>query len=240
MNWNHAETEERLSDYLDALMTPEESAAFSSHAARCTECARLLRQVGGLVAQMRAVELLPVPALLDRKILDATLGSRTPREGWKRMFAWAPILWSPRFAMGAVTVVAVFAIVLHTAGVTPGKFKRADLSPVNMARSANRQVHLAYARSAKFVNDLRVVYEIQTRLRQDNEIPTSNEDAIPPSSNAPAPGRSDGSKPGGPKQQNRATSVDRNLHFLATAFCSRAALSGVPWLTGSSMPRSNP
>jgi hypothetical protein len=27
---------------------------------------------------------------------------------------------------------------------------------------------------------------------------------------------------------------------LATAFCSRAALTGVPWLTGSSMRRSNP
>jgi anti-sigma factor RsiW len=186
MNWNHAETEERLSDYLDALMTPEESAAFSSHAARCTECARLLRQVGGLVAQMRAVELLPVPALLDRKILDATLGSRTPREGWKRMFAWAPILWSPRFAMGAVTVVAVFAIVLHTAGVTPGKFKRADLSPVSMARSANRQVHLVYARSAKFVNDLRVVYEIQSALQRSPEPPPSANPEPQPKSESPS------------------------------------------------------
>jgi len=186
MNWNHAETEERLSDYLDGLMTPEESAAFSSHAARCTECARLLRQVGGLVAQMRAVELLPVPALLDRKILDATLGSRTPREGWKRMFAWAPILWSPRFAMGAVTVVAVFAIVLHTAGVTPGKFKRADLSPVNMARSANRQVHLVYARSAKFVNDLRVVYEIQSALQRSPEPPPSANPEPQPKSESPS------------------------------------------------------
>jgi len=186
MNWNHAETEERLSDYLDGLMTPEESAAFSSHAARCTECARLLRQVGGLVAQMRAVELLPVPALLGRKILDATLGSRTPREGWKRMFAWAPILWSPRFAMGAVTVVAVFAIVLHTAGVTPGKFKRADLSPVNMARSANRQVHLVYARSAKFVNDLRVVYEIQSALQRSPEPPPSANPEPQPKSESPS------------------------------------------------------
>jgi hypothetical protein len=90
------------------------------------------------------------------------------------------------------------------------------------------------------VSDLRVVYEIQTRLRQDNEMPTSNEDAVPPSSNAPAPGRSDGSRPSGPKQQNRATSADRNLQFLATTFCSRVASTGVPFFAGSRMGRSNP
>jgi anti-sigma factor RsiW len=186
MNWTCTQTEERLSDYLDGLMTPEESAAFSSHAARCTECARLLRQVGGLVKQMKAVELLPAPELLNKKILDATLGSRAPREGWKRFFAWMPVLWSPRFAIGAATVAAVLAIVLHTAGVTPGKLKRADLSPVSMARTANRQVHLVYARGAKFVNDLRVVYEIQSALQRTPEPQPSTEPESQPKSESPS------------------------------------------------------
>jgi hypothetical protein len=88
--------------------------------------------------------------------------------------------------MGAVTVVAVFAIVLHTAGVTPGKFKRADLSPVSMARSANRQVHLVYARSAKFVNDLRVVYEIQSALQRSPEPPPSTNPEPQPKSESPS------------------------------------------------------
>jgi len=52
------------------------------------------------------------------------------------------------------------------------------LSPANIFRTANRQVHLTYARSAKFVNDLRVVYEIQSRLQPGPE---------PSPNSAPAP-----------------------------------------------------
>jgi hypothetical protein len=181
MNWNCTLTEERLSDYLDGRMTPEESAAFSSHAAGCAACAKLVKRVGGLVTQMKAIEPLPVPAQLNRKILDATLGSR-----WDRMFGWVPILWTPRFAMGAVTVAALFAIVIHFTGLTPKKLMRADMSPVNVARSANRQVHLAYARSAKFVNDLRVVYEIQSALQRTPEPAPATNTAPEPKSESPS------------------------------------------------------
>jgi hypothetical protein len=80
--------------------------------------------------------------------------------------------------MGLVTVAASLTIVIHSTGITPGKIKRADLSPANIFRSANRQVHLTYARSAKFVNDLRVVYEIQSRLQPGPE---------PSPNSAPAP-----------------------------------------------------
>jgi anti-sigma factor RsiW len=215
MNWNCTQTEERLSDFLDGLMAPEESAAFSSHAARCADCAKLLRQVRGLVTQMKAVEPLPVPALLNKRILDATLGSRAPREGWKRFFAWTPILWSPRFAMGAITVAAVFAIVLHTAGVTPKKFKRADLSPVSMARSANRQVHLVYARSAKFVNDLRVVYEIQSALQRTTEPPPSTNPEPQPKSESPSTTPDEKSQ-----QAPRPRSQMRNEPMLAFVMAS--------------------
>ena len=186
MNWNCTLTEERLSDFLDGRMTPEESTAFSAHASGCAACAKLVKQVGGLVIQMKAIEPLPLPALLTRKILEATLGTRAPQQGWKRMFVWVPVLWTPRFAMGAVTVAALFAMVIHTTGLTPKKFMRADLSPINMARSANRQVHLAYARSAKFVNDLRVVYEIQSALQRTPEPPPSTNPSPEPKSETPS------------------------------------------------------
>jgi anti-sigma factor RsiW len=181
MNWTHTNTEERLSDFLDGRMAPEESAAFSAHAARCTECARLVKMVGGLVTQMKAIEPLLAPAQLNKKILDATLGSRLDR-----MFGWVPMLWTPRFAMGAVTVAALLAIVMQISGLTPKKLRRADLSPVNVARSANRQMHLAYARSAKFVNDLRVVYEIQSALQRSPEPPASTNPASEPKSESPS------------------------------------------------------
>jgi len=179
MNWNCTNSEERLSDYLDGHLTAEEAAAFSAHAASCARCSELLAQVGALVSQMHQLEVVEEPPQLMQKILDATLGPRTQKQAWKRWFPWAPVMWQPRYAMGALTVAASFAIVFHTAGVTPAKLMKADLSPTSLYRSANRQVHLTYARGAKFVNDLRVVYEIQSRLQPEQE-PSASPATAPP------------------------------------------------------------
>jgi anti-sigma factor RsiW len=190
-DWNCARTEERLSDFLDGILSPAESAEFSAHAGSCDACGKLVKQVGGLVHQMRALDALEAPQQLIPKILESTLGPRRAQSaGWQRWFAWVPQLWQPRFAMGAITVAATILIVLYTTGISPAKLKKADLSPANVFRTANRQVHLTYARSAKFVNDLRVVYEIQTRLQPDAEpspaitpAPAPQQNSQPPSVN---------------------------------------------------------
>jgi len=87
-----------------------------------------------------------------------------------------------------------------------------------MYHNADRQAHLVYARGTKFVSDLRVVYEIQSRLRQDNELPTTEEGTLPKSSPNREPGRTDGTNPSTPRQQNRANGIGRNLEVLATQF----------------------
>jgi hypothetical protein len=167
MDWNCTITEERLSDYLDRQLLPEEAAAFSAHLVECARCKPLVASVSGLVDRMQHLEMVAEPPQLVAKILEATLGPRAEKQGWKGWFAWLPALLQPRFAIGAVTVVASFVIVTHATGLSTAKIRRADLSPVGMARSVNRQAHLAYARSAKFVNDLRVVYEIESRLQPE-------------------------------------------------------------------------
>jgi len=169
MTWTCTDSEERLSDYLDGKLSPEDSAAYSVHTAGCANCGRMLASVSGMISRMHALELLEEPPRLAQKILDATLGPRAKERGWKRWFNWVPVLWQPRFAMGLVTVAASLMIVLHTAGVTPTKIRKADMSPASLYRTMNRQVHLTYARSVKFVNDLRVVYEIQSRLQPAEE-----------------------------------------------------------------------
>jgi hypothetical protein len=169
MDWNCKISEERLSEYLDGKLAPADASAFAVHSAGCADCAQLIARVGGFVGQMHQLAEIEEPPQLIQNILDATIGPRTQNEGWKKWFSWVPILWQPRFAMGIVTVAASLAIVIHTAGITPGKIKRADLNPASLYRSANRQVHLTYARSVKFVNDLRVVYEIQSRLQPGPE-----------------------------------------------------------------------
>jgi hypothetical protein len=167
MSWNCSITEERLSDSLEGLLSREDAATFSAHTAGCADCRTLLAQVGPLVQRMQRMEMVEEPAHLSARILDATLGPRKTKAVWERFAGWAVGLMQPRVVMGFATAAASFVIVLHTAGVTPGKIKRADLSPGNVLRAANRQVHLTYARGVKFVNDLRVVYEIQSRLQPE-------------------------------------------------------------------------
>ena len=169
MSWNCKISEERLSEYLDGMLSPSDAATFAAHAGGCADCSRLVARVGGLVGQLHKLEQLEEPPQLIQNILDATIGPRIQEEGWKKWFSWVPLLWQPRFVMGVVTVAATLAIVIHSSGITPAKIKRADFNPVSLYRSANRQVHLTYARSVKFVNDLRVVYEIQSRLQPGPE-----------------------------------------------------------------------
>jgi hypothetical protein len=62
---------------------------------------------------------------------------------------------------------------------------------------------------------MRVVYEIQSRLRQDNDLPTTPQSTVPQISPNGQPGRTDKTNPSSPRQQNRADEIGRNLKVLA-------------------------
>jgi hypothetical protein len=187
MNWNCTTTEERLTDYLDGVLTPEEAAAFSAHTAGCAACAKMVSQVSALVSQMQQVEPLETPVHLSARILDATLGPRTQAPDWRsKWLGWVSVVWQPRFGMGAATVAASFAVLLHAFAPAGKKVTFADLNPIAIARTANRQAHLTYAHGVKFVNDLRVVYEIESRLGpQPARVAPASEPEAPPPSNDP-------------------------------------------------------
>src|ERR1700734_592230 len=197
MEWNCTLTEDRLSDYLDGTLSGEEAAAFEGHAATCAKCAKLVADVRGLVTRMQKLEPLAAPPMLVTRIVNATTGPQKQSAGWKNVLAWRPAVLQPRFALGLVTVAATILILMYTAGFTPTRWKHADLSPATVLRTANRQAHLTFAKSAKFVNDLRVVYEIQTRLqpesepsqtpRQENQSPSKPQEK---SQTSPNPGHS--------------------------------------------------
>jgi len=163
MSWSCVQVEERLSDYLENALSENEEREFRAHADSCSRCAPLVAQVSRMLGNLHALELEPVPPILASKILDQTLGPQKAKRNW---LSWLPVLWQPRFATGLVTVLATALIIFHaTGGVKKSKLTLADFNPVNIIQSANSQAHLAFARGVKFVNDLRVVYEIQSRLQ---------------------------------------------------------------------------
>lgn len=215
MNWTCEQTELRLSDYLDGLLNEAEQHAFDAHVNGCERCTPLVAGVSHLLANLHGMEELETPPRLVYSILDKTLGPRDAVSGWRAVLAWVRAMASPRFAYGAVSVAATLMVLLTASGFSWRKPKMADLSPVNVYRNADRTAHLVFARGSKYVSDLRVVYEIQSRLHQESEIPTTPEGTIPQASPEKQPGRTDGTRPSSPKQQNRANGIGHELEVLA-------------------------
>jgi len=216
MIWTCEQTEQQLSDYLDRLLTPAEMQAFDAHVPTCQRCAPLLASVSTLVTDLRSMEQVDDPPRLVYSILDKTLGPRDSLTGWHWILGWTRGIASLRFAYGALSVAATLLILVTASGFNWRHPKLADLQPVNVYRSADRKAHRVYASTTKFVNDLRVVNEIQSRLRQDNELPTLEENTAPQSNAPKDPGHTDGSKPAGPRQQNRANDLAKRLELLAS------------------------
>jgi hypothetical protein len=168
MNEFCARIEEKLSDFLEGALSPDAAVAFSAHLDTCPSCAQMVAQVRDLTSELHAIGLTPEPPFLASKIVAATLGA--PESGWRQWLAWPSLIWQPQFAMGAVTVAASLLILLHATVDKGGNSSLADMNPVSVARVANRRVHLAYAHGVRFVNDLRFVYDIESRLAQPDPI----------------------------------------------------------------------
>ena len=202
MTWTCVQIEERLSDYLDGLLPDAEQREFRAHVDACPQCAPLLAQVTHVVGRLHTLAPEPAPAALVSKILDQTLGPRKTKHDW---FGWLPMLWQPRFAMGTVTVLATLLIIFQATGVRRSDITAASLNPVRIFHAADSHAHLAFARGVKFVNDLRVVYEIQSRLQPASNPAPNN--AQP--SSAPSQQKS-------PNESQRNQSTNGSFMFVAT------------------------
>ncbi len=152
MDWNCAFTEERLSDYLDGKLSPAEAAAFSAHSAGCASCAQTVALVSGLVNRMHKMEMIEEPPHLVARILDATLGPRAQKAGWKGWFDWVPMLWQPRFAMGLATVAALLVVDFVHGWFDAGKAKESRPEPYERT-SLGQPASTSYLRARRQIRE---------------------------------------------------------------------------------------
>jgi hypothetical protein len=217
-NWSCEETETRLSDYLDGTIRPPTRAELDAHAEICASCAALISKVSTLVSSLEKLGPLVEPPSLTSAILDATLGPRRKKTYWKAWFGWLRPFSQPRFAYGAVSVMVTTIVISQALGVRWRAPVAADLNPTNVAHVANRQVHQVYARGLKLVSDLRLVYEIQTRLQ-----PASDAE---PTAEPPAEKPGGAISPGSSAPQRLINHVDRSHPALRQVSLRILARSG--------------
>src|SRR5262249_15414364 len=116
MLWTCELTEERLSDYIDELLTQEERTAFLRHVPSCARCAPMFASVSHLVTNLHSIAEIDEPPRLVYSILDKTLGPRDTATGWQAVLQWVRGIASLRFVYGAASVAATFLLLATASG----------------------------------------------------------------------------------------------------------------------------
>jgi anti-sigma factor RsiW len=187
---NCADVEILLADFVDGTLRGDAASALEAHLAGCTACSELARDSAEAVAFMeRAAVVEAPPELVTRILFEVTVGpSRAVIKPSlvRRLFGrWLEPILQPRFAMGMALTILSFAIIgrsTHVRQLTPS-----DLDPIKVFTAAEDRVVRWYNRGVKYYESMRVVYEIQTRLKEWAEEQPAPQTDTPPQQ-APAGG----------------------------------------------------
>jgi hypothetical protein len=165
-----AELEILLCDYVDGTLRGEERTALESHLAGCSACAELAKDVAGVTAFIETVAPAEPPAELLTRILHELPTGRPAAE--KRSWWWkltgGPVqaLLQPRYVMGMAMTVLSFSMIARFAHIEPRQLRPADLDPVKIWASIDDRSHRMWDRTMKYYDNLRLVIEIQSRLKE--------------------------------------------------------------------------
>lgn len=193
-----------LADALDGLLLPEDERTFSEHMAGCPACTALFDEarrgrewLGYLSTEPEVPE-----GLLDRILARSGPGQKSTMSGAGAMAiptgslpAWQqPGLmghlrrWAePRLMMTAATAFFSIALTLNLAGIRLTEIRLADLRPTAIRSYMERQFTMASVPIIRYYDHLRLVYEVQSRIR---ELRGQNDESQPQQDARPAPGES--------------------------------------------------
>ncbi len=171
---NCADLELLICDYVDGTLPPASRRLVENHLEGCPACAALARDALAGLAFARQADLPePPPELLTRILFEIPTRLEHPRpsRGLSRWLAahLHPLL-QPRFAMGMAMTILSFSILARFAGIAPRQLTPSDLHPARVWQSLEDRAHRTWERARKFYQSLRVVYELQTQLREWSEL----------------------------------------------------------------------
>ena len=168
------ELEILLCDYLDGTLDSEGAARVEAHLQSCPGCADMASDARRAIEFIERAADAQAPPQLAARILAETgsgrhgsLARRGGLRGWFEKLV-APAL-QPRLVMGMALTVLSFSMMARCAGVTPRQLQAGDLEPRKIWASLDDRLHRNWERSVKFYEDIKFVYEIQSRLKDWTE-----------------------------------------------------------------------
>jgi hypothetical protein len=174
-----AEFEILLCDYVDGTLHAGERTALESHLSECHACTQLSRDVAGVTAFIERVPEADPPAELMTRILHyAPTGRRAAAEertglspSWsKRLFGgFVQSVLQPRYVMGMCMTILSFSMLARFAHIDPRQLRPADLDPAKVWQGIDDRSHRVWDRTMKYYDNLRLVIEIQSRLKEWND-----------------------------------------------------------------------
>lgn len=161
----HLELEHLASDYLEGQLDAVRRTEVEAHLTGCADCQALVADTRHALELCRAVEAIEPPPWLVPKILRATIGERKPSLGHRLAAFFRPLIQT-RVAYGVAMAVFSLSLIVNAAGLDLKHLRAQDLDPRTWVYEANRNGHLLLGRVEKYYYDLKLVYEIESRLRQ--------------------------------------------------------------------------
>jgi hypothetical protein len=211
------EWEALLVDALDGLLPAGQAAAFKAHSETCANCGDLLAHSGQGREWLGYLHTEPeVPAGLIGKILEKTVGAGgvplpviaagqgagavAMASPWRRNFHETRLLMTIAMAFFSIT------LVLNLTGVKPGNIRLADLRPSQIGSTLSRGFFTARGSVVRYYDNLRFVYQLQSRmreLRRDVESTPQTQPGQQPTQQKHEPGKQGGSGAGSGNKDGR-------------------------------------
>jgi len=168
------EWEAMLADALDGALHGAKLASFEAHQQACPTCGEEYQEAAAGMHWLKALEEVEVPRNLVHNIMVQTVGAlpverekvAAPAESWWHRLkgrvapVFAPLV-SPRFAMSFGMAFFSITMLLNVAGFHVSDLKHVDLS----ARGFQRAYYSTEARVVRYYENMRLVYEIESRMR---------------------------------------------------------------------------
>ena len=163
---NCADAELLICDY--TTLRSNERFELERHLDVCPACADLARDSAAALAFLeRAADVEPPPELITRILYDApwSKAKQKPQSklaGWTRSLL-GPIL-HPKFAMGMAMTILSLSMLARFVPVR--QLRPADLKPSEVWNGIATRAEYTWGRTVKFYENLKVVYQIQTTLKE--------------------------------------------------------------------------